>query len=361
MAFLQVGENKQAGEAIRRAISLNDTKPTFHNNLGVALLAQGSLPDAQRAFAAAIALKPGYADALANLGLVHGRLGHTEDAARCYRDALQIQPRHVDASFNLANLLTEQGKTDAAILLYQNALAGQPSRADILNNLGRVFLDQGQVAAATDRFEKALAVDPGCAEAAFNLGKAFVLQERIQEADQAFETAARLRPAKSLWKHQRLGLCPTVFQTVAELDDYRTELGRRLDEALAHPLQVDVDELVWDGFVPSFNLAHHGRGNRQLLEKFAALFAPHIPRRDPRGSQGKRRVGFVVTAPHVNSFLRTQAGIVERLDPKRFDTVVCCTDSGMAGLRQGIRRADVTWVPFAPRFNEAADTIEATC
>ena len=313
----------------------------------------------------------------------------------------KIQPLHIDALYNLANHCLDHGNPNEAIELYQEALKVQNRRGDILNNLGRAFLEKAQSADAVECFNKALAADPRCGEAAFNLGKAYTQQEKIDEADRAFETATRLRPNKPIWRLHGLGLCPTIFQSAAELDDYRTELERRLDEAppvshLSPPgrgaavflppplpfgergpgvrgrpsrhapppslpvLHMDLADLASDGFVPSFNLAHQGRSNRRLLEKFAALFSPHIPRRNPRGSQGKRRVGFVVTAPHVNSFLRTQAGIVERLDPQRFDTVVCCTDSGLAGLRQGIRRADVMWVPFAPRFNEAADTIAAT-
>lgn len=369
VAYLQDGDPAEAMEAIQCAISLDGTKSVFHNNLGVTFLAQGVLAEAKQAFVNAVGLDPRYADAIANLGLVHSKLGNMDDAARLYRQALRIQPRHVDALFNLANLLSDQGKTTEAIGLYQKALEVQNARGDILNNLGRALLDNGQADQATACFRRALAVDPRCGEAAFNAGKAYAQQENIQEAEQAFETASRLRPTKSLWRHQRLGLCPTVFQSVAELDDYRAELDRRLDEAMQTPLRIDIDELAWDGFVPSFNLAHHGRSNRRLLEKFAALFTPHIPAvlpsRHLRGSSltnGKKRVGFVVTAPHVGSFLRMQAGIVEHLDPNRFDVAVLCADSGMAKLRAGIHRHDVTWVPFSRRFSEAVKTIaEAAC
>ncbi len=101
------------------------------------------------------------------------------------------------------------------------------------------------------------------------------------EADRTFAKAAQLRPGKPLWGLQSLGLCPTIFQSTQEIDEYRSRLDRRLDEALQLPLRVDVDELAREGFVPSFNLAHHGLCNRRLLEKFAALFAPLFPSDSP--------------------------------------------------------------------------------
>jgi len=362
VTYLQVGETDQAIEAIKRAISLDDTKAVFHNNLGVALLSQGGLHEAKNAFATAVSHDSQCADAVANLALVHAKLACPDEAVRLYREALALRPHHTDALFNLANLLLDQGEVDEAVGFYQKALEFGDKRADILNNLGRAFLDNSRFAEATACFERALAVDPHFGEAALNAGKAYSLQERIREAARAFEVASRLRPTKATWRLQRLGLCPTVFQSVAELDEYRADLEQRLDAALQRRVPIDIDELSTDGVVPSFNLAHHGRSNRRLLEKFASLFAPHIPKGNPSFAKGKRRVGFVVTAPHVGSFLRTQAGIVEHLDSKRFDAVVFCTDSAIAKLPKGIQRDDVQWIPFPRWLSEAAKTIaEASC
>lgn len=101
-----------------------------------------------------------------------------------------------------------------------------------------------------------------------------------------------------------------------------------------------------------------GGGNKHLLRKFAALFSPLIRRRNGQPREGRPRIGFVVTAPHVGSFLRVQAGIVERLDPNRFQPVVCCPRQALAVLKQGIHR-EVEYVSFPDRFDEAADAIAA--
>ncbi len=362
VAYLQLEDSSNAIDSIRRAILLDDFNETYHNNLGVALMANGRLEEARCGFTRAITLQPYYADAIANLGLVHVKLGLLEKAIPLFRSALQHQPGHVDARFNLANLLFEQGKTAEAIQLYRDALKVQGNRGDILNNLGIALLEKKQLAEATACFDRAHTIDPRSGEAAFNAGKALAQQEKIPEARQAFEKAFQLRPHKPIWRLQRLGLCPTVFQSVEELDEYRAVLERDLDEALQTPLHVDIDELAWDGFVPSFNLAHHGRSNLQLLEKFAALFAPHIPKRTPAVGKGKTRVGFLLTDAHVKNFLRIQGGIVENLDPKKLDVVLLCPERALAELRAGIGRREVQWGPFSRHFNDAVATIaKAAC
>jgi len=360
IACLQINENGPAIDALQHAVSLDGTNAVFHNNLGVALLAGGILDKANNAFAHAVRLDNDYADALANLGMVHKEQRRTAEAIQFYREALRSQPKHINALFNLANLLYEEGELEQASALYRDALHAGGPRSDILNNHGRVLLDLSQVNEAIDAFEQALIADPGNGEAAFNAAKAYAKKENWQQAERFFTTASCLRRNKSLWRYQRLGLCPTVFQSIAELDDYRAELNRHLDDAIQVGIQVDLDELAFDGFVPSFNLAHHGRSNRHLLEKFACLYSPHISKRNPLPfSQGAKRVGFVVTSPHVGSFLRTQGGIVERLDPARFRIFLFCDDAGIKKMRAAICRNDIHWIPFSRRFGDAVATIAA--
>src|SRR5205814_347964 len=93
--------------------------------------------------------------------------------------------------------------------------------------LGRALLEQGQMTEATRCFERPLAIDPQCAEAAFNAGKAYAQQEQNQAAERAFAKASQLRPTKSIWRLQRLGLCPTIFQSVAELGMAKLRQGIR--------------------------------------------------------------------------------------------------------------------------------------
>jgi len=353
----QQGHVQAAIDCIQRALALDSSSAIYRNNYGAALRAAGRLEDALAALQQAVAIKPVYADAHANLGLVLCELGSAAQGMNSLRRALELAPRHFDALRNLANHLQQSGQHREAIVLYRQALEVNPRHPETHNDLGNALLAQQRAAEAVACYERALALNPRFAQAQLNLSTALAEQERIPEAASAAEAAARLRPDNGLWRLRPLGLCPTVFQTVEEIDVYRRTLEANLDEAARTSLSVDEAELTSDGFAPSFNLAHHGRSNRRLLEKFAALFRPHIRRRQPCIRNGKPRIGFLVTAPHVGSFVRTMGGIVERLDSRRFHVVVLCSASAIDSLRTRLCRSDVDWISFPHNFRAAADRV----
>ncbi|MHB8973309.1 MAG: O-linked N-acetylglucosamine transferase, SPINDLY family protein [Pirellulaceae bacterium] len=353
------GELERAVEYIRRAISLDETQAAFHNNLGVALRAQGHTPEAEQAYRRALVLDPQYADAYTNLAVVLHDLGMHEESQRCFEQTLQIQPAHADALYNLGNLRCDLGDTTRAISLYRAALAIRPQWASAYNNLANALLAERRAVEAVACYEKAVALDPDHAAAHLNLGTAYAQQDMVEEAARCWQTASQLRPDKPLWKMRSLGLCPVVFQDVSELDDYRCELEAQLDRCLDLPLQLDWRDFVTDAVPPSFNLSHHGRNNRRLKEKFAALYQRHFPtvRRDVR--RGRPRIGFLVTRLHEGGFLRCLGGVVERLDAAQFELAVLCSQSILGTCRQAIRREDVLWIPFADRFPAAVERIAA--
>lgn len=338
---------------------MDPSQAVYHNNYGVALHAVGRNAEARRELEQALSLSPEYADAHANLGLVLSSEGQNQQALACLQRALELVPDHRDALFNLANLRHQLGQSDEAIPLYRQLLGKEPQQPEVYNNLGNALLAQKRASEAVACYQQALALNPNYAEAQRNLGTAYAEHDQVPQAAQAFTAAARLRPDKPLWALRSLNLCPTIFPSVEQLEAYRTSLQARLDEAGQRTITAVEADLTYDGFVPSFNLAHHGRGNRLLLEQFAALFRPFIRKRCTQPCAGKPRLGWVVTAPHLGNFLRTQAGLLERFDTKEFDLVVCCSANAVEKCRQGIRRSDIRYVPFPDRFSEAADRIAA--
>src|SRR5258706_16071957 len=59
----QAGKHEIAGALINKAISANPSSPTYHNNLGNVLRAQGRLNDAIASFLQALSFNPDYAEA----------------------------------------------------------------------------------------------------------------------------------------------------------------------------------------------------------------------------------------------------------------------------------------------------------
>ena len=235
-----------------------------------------------------------------------------------------------------------------------------PARSDILNNLGNALLADGRHDVALDAYRHATGVDPGNAEAWANLGAALAGRDRVGEAGDAFADAARLRPAEACWPIRIASLCPTVFPTAGAIDRYRIGLEAVLD-AHRGGVKLAPAAMVASGVHPPFQLAHHGRDDRPIKAKYAALFRDTFPRRDPidRHDAGPPRVGFVVTHLHEGIFLRCVAGIIDRLEPGRFEVIVFGSTRGIGRLRAGIHRQDCRILPIPDRLPEAAESIEA--
>ncbi len=279
----------------------------------------------------------------------------------------------------------------------------------------------GGHAQAAEVYRRALALDPSFAEAHLNLGLTYAELGQMAEAAERYAKAARLRPERKLWKLRALSLCPVVFSSLEEMDRYRADLEARLDHCVGWDklalgerrpitgggpvfgLQQPGDpavavsqggtslseakgvvsgpatplvpqgvppnppeggtptgqDLAAEGFAPPFQLCHHGRNNRALLTKFAAVFAPYFPHQRPPVPEGKPRIGFLVTRKREAGFVRDMGGVVERLDRSRFEVVMLCPQAALSTCRQAIRNARTEWVTFPDRLEPAIARIAA--
>jgi tetratricopeptide (TPR) repeat protein len=86
----------------------------LHDNLGVALQAEGRLADAEREFRRALTIDPDNADAHNNLATVHQARGELRAAAAEYTEALRLRPGMLHAEANLCTLLVRAGDFESA-------------------------------------------------------------------------------------------------------------------------------------------------------------------------------------------------------------------------------------------------------
>jgi protein O-GlcNAc transferase len=147
-------------------------RPNFaeaHNNLGVALRAQGQLDAAVASYRKAVELKPDFTEAHNNLGSALQALGQLDDAAASYRRALQINPNFAEAHSNLGFALKDLGQLDDAVASYRRALEINPNFAEAHNNLGVALKDLGQLDTSLASYRRALEISPNFAMAHNNL------------------------------------------------------------------------------------------------------------------------------------------------------------------------------------------------
>jgi len=180
-------------------------------------------------------------------------------------------------------------------------------------------------------------------------------------ADRVFHAAASLPGGKPIWNVKSLGFCPSIFPDVSSIAAYWQHLDQRLDQALAEHFDLDWRTLPADGFIPPFNLPHHGRCYKDIREKFAHIFEPSFPQERPlRQPRPHHRIGFLVFAGHEGGFLRETAGIIEQLNRKRFEVLVLCPGSLVDRCRQSIRSDDLTIVPLRGTFEQVVRQVRDT-
>lgn len=106
----------------------------LNNNLGNALLENGSLEEAESAYREALRYGKDYPAALSNLSNVSRMMGHPSDAENYARRALKILPDFAQAWNNLGTALSEQNRYDEAEKCYARARQLDPSMEEALHN-----------------------------------------------------------------------------------------------------------------------------------------------------------------------------------------------------------------------------------
>ena len=148
---LQRGAPSLAIELISKALSRNAANAPAHNNLGLALVAQGRKAEAAGAYLAALALQPGYPDALANLraavenfhhrdalwvlGEMHSGRNELDEAAACMERIVASDPADANAHNLLANIRRNQARHREAIEHYELAIRHDPNPVVAFQNL----------------------------------------------------------------------------------------------------------------------------------------------------------------------------------------------------------------------------------
>ena len=176
-----------------------------HNNLGIALVAQGRMQEGVDQYEEALRIRPGYADAHYNLGNALEKAGRIQDAIGHYEQALRTKPDYPEAHLNLGVALLQAGRVGDAISQYQQAIRIKPDYDEAYSNLGNALLQSGSLTDAIEQYEHALQIKPDFAVAHFNLALALEKTGRMQEAVEHYKQELRTRPNDAL-AHYNLGV-----------------------------------------------------------------------------------------------------------------------------------------------------------
>jgi len=198
-----------------------------HENLAIALAAEGRTIDAIGEFYQALHLLPDYAEAHSNLGNSLGALGRSDEAIEQYRAALKLVPGLAAAHYNLANALAGAGRLPEAVDEYTRTLQISPDFAPAHNNLANTLAALGRNQEAQAHYEAALRLDPAYSTASTNYANLLLKLQKIPQAQAHYQEALRINPNDA---DAHAGLANTFVllgQPFKAIPEYETALRLR--------------------------------------------------------------------------------------------------------------------------------------
>lgn len=194
--FFDRGNYAEAESMQRKAVSLNWSNPTPHNNLGRALQHQNRLDEAIVQFQRALSINPRWAVAHDNLGIaLSEKAGSLDGAIAEYRRAIELDRRYSQPHNNLGLAFYRQGKVVDAITEYQRSIALDPKSAIPHNNLGMALYHEGKTEEAIAEFHRALEIDAKNPTTHDDLGLALSSQGKTDDAIAEYRRAIEILPS----------------------------------------------------------------------------------------------------------------------------------------------------------------------
>ncbi len=171
-----------------------------YNNLGIALMNEGKLSEAEEAFFSSIDIDPVYASAYNNLGTLYYNQDKKEKSEIFFKKALDLNPDNPNIVRNASSVIgieqkpknseytinsyAKQNEFREKELEYKEILKNDPLNTTACVNLANIYLAQKNTDEALKYYNLALSIDPNLKLAHYNKG---LLHFTIKELDRAEE------------------------------------------------------------------------------------------------------------------------------------------------------------------------------
>ena len=198
IAWLGDGEPNQAGEALRRAIELNDRSPEAHFNMGLLLMRLEEWDQAAVEFRRCTQLRNEHLEDLVFLARALLEAGQDTEATATARTALESFPDEPDFLIILGINAARAGRHPEAISWFDQALELRETHGAAHLQRGKSLVALGQASAAAQAFQRACELMPKNFEASYNFMVLLLGSEQPEQATPWFMNAYRLRPQGEL-------------------------------------------------------------------------------------------------------------------------------------------------------------------
>ncbi len=338
--LFQLGKAGEGQELVERAIAVDPRNGPAWNSLGLIRHLSGDNEGALEAFAKATEVAPRFGEAWMNRGFVLQALGRQEDAIPIFEKALAIGFRHPNVLFFLGNAYAALGRHEEAVAQFDRSLALFREHADAWNNRGNSLLALERTEEAAESLDRA--IDLMKAEAGQDVAKRVDLVRALQSQGRWREAVEAADFPDPGLRFLRALATPVVFESAEEADEALEHLRagiERLREETPH-----LDDPMRQVGLTAFHLPYFGIGERPIQEALARLYLDCAPslRFEAAHSPGRSRprLGVMSAMLKKHSVSLIFGGLIERLDPGRFELVYLQIGAGDADSERLARRAD---------------------
>jgi tetratricopeptide (TPR) repeat protein len=167
---------KNSIELLNHTLRVTKDNDMAHNNIGLALFAEGKIEEAIDHYNKTLRITPDNAGVYDNRGNAYYVLGRYKRAIEDYNEAIRLQPDYAMAYSNRGIAYYALGQHQLAIEDYNEAIRLKPDDAAVYNNRGPAYYNLGQYQRAIEDYNEAIRLKPDDVAAYNNRGVAYLLQ-----------------------------------------------------------------------------------------------------------------------------------------------------------------------------------------
>jgi tetratricopeptide (TPR) repeat protein len=194
VALLYQDQIDEAERHLRKALELNEKHLEAWFYLGKLEMRRGRPGPASEAFARALELRPDDPESLALYGSALADAGEWQKAREALARAIELEPGNTQVMLRLGLLAAQQQEFPNALTWFDRALAHDPQSGEAHRERGKVLLALGEVERAVEALERACTLLPSDFEAHYNLGALLAGHGAEQDALPYLERALAIQP-----------------------------------------------------------------------------------------------------------------------------------------------------------------------
>ena len=199
VALMRQGKVAEAEQPLVTSTKIAPELAAGHEQLGTVLAALGKLPIAEEALLTALKLDPKMKTVYSKLARVQAMLGKSDEAQKSWDRMFELNPNWKNLQDALA--FQQEGKSDEAKALVREILTKEPDNINALHVMGGLQIADKAFNDAEALLRRAVELAPDFAVAWSTLGVALKEQSKFPEAIDSMEHAIALDPMNPDWQN----------------------------------------------------------------------------------------------------------------------------------------------------------------